>query len=120
MRYKEIHETSSFESGVYDPQNDHSKHAITDTRKSVITLRHLNRLKHIRRKNKRDHDAKMELVSTMYGDPQLRENELEAEKLTLENLKDEIANKIDAAEISQKDHDHISSMALDAVKRKKA
>ena len=120
MRYKEIYETSGASVGVYDPNQDNSKPANTDTRKSVITLRHLNRLKHIRRKNQSDRDAKMDTVATMYGDPQLRENEIEAQQQALENLKDEIANQIDAAEISQKDNDRISAMAMNAVKRNTA
>lgn len=120
MRYKEIHETRSASLGLYDPNNDHSKRSITGNRKPFITLRHLNRLKLIRCKNKRDRDAKMNLISTMYGDPQIRENEIEAQQQALENLKDEIAIEIKSAKISQKDRDHISSMALNAVKKKTA
>ena len=119
MRYKEIYKTSPAALSIYNPNKDHSKPAVTDTRKSALTLRHLNRLKHIRRKRQRDHDAKMELVSIMYGDPQLRENELEVQQQALENLKDEIANKIDAAEINQKQKSHIEDMAINALTRKR-
>ncbi len=119
MRYREICETSPVSLGLYNLANDHSKHEFTDTRKPVITLRHLNRLKHIRRQRQRDHDAKMATVSTMYGDPQLRENELDSQQQALENLKDEITNQIDAAEINQKQKSHIEDMAMNAVMRKR-
>ncbi len=118
MRYKEIHENNASALGIYDPPQDQSGPSLTDIRKPVITLRHLNKLKHIRRRHKRDHHIKMDLVSKMYGDPQLRENELEAQQQALENLKDEIANQIDAAEIDQKQKSHIENMAMDAVKRR--
>jgi hypothetical protein len=119
MRYKELYETSPTAHGIYDPNKDHSKPAITDTRKPVITLRHLNRLKHIRKNRQREHDIKMDLVSTMYGDPQLQENEAEAHQQAMENLKDEITNQIDAAEITQKQKSHIEDMALAAIERKR-
>lgn len=119
MKAYELYETDPAALGIYNPQNDHSKPKLGDIRKSVITLRHLNKLKHIRRNRQREHDAKMALVSTMYGDPQLRENELEAQHQALENLKDEIANQIDAAEIDQKQKAHIEDMAMDAVKRRR-
>ncbi len=119
MRAYELYEKDPAALGIYNPQNDYSKPAVTDTRKPFITLRHLNKLKHIRRNRQREHDAKMALVSTMYGDPQLRENELEAQHQALENLKDEIANQIDAAEIDQKQKAHIEDMAMDAVKRRR-
>jgi hypothetical protein len=61
----------------------------------------------------------MEFVSTMYGDPQLRKNELEVQEQALENLKDEISNLIDVAEISQKQKSHIEDMAIATVKRQR-
>ena len=119
MRAYELYETDPNSLGLYDQSQDHSGPSLADTRRSVITLRHLNKLKHIRRNRQREHDAKMALVSTMYTDPQIRENELETQQQALENLKTEIALQIDAAEINQKQKSHIEDMAMDAVIRKR-
>ncbi len=43
----------------------------TSTRKPQLTLRHLNRLKHIRRRNQTAHDAKMALLPQMYSSERL-------------------------------------------------
>lgn len=119
MRAFEFYETNLSAIGIYNPNKDHSKPGVTDTRKPPLTLRHLNKLKHIRRHHQREHEAKMATVSAMYSDPQLRENELEAQQQALDNLKDEIANQIDAAEIIQKQKSHIEDMAMDTVLRQR-
>ena len=119
MRAFELYEANPTALGLYDPSLDQSGPSLTDTKISFITLRHLNKLKHIRRNRQREHDAKMATVSVMYGDPQIRENELEAQEQALKNLKDEIANQIDAAEIDQKQKSHIEDMAMDAVIRQR-
>jgi len=80
----------------------------TPTRKPKITLRHLNQLKHIRRRNQQAHDAKMALLPQMYSSERLAD---EAE------LKDEISNEIDKAEIDEKQKQHIEQMAMNTIKR---
>jgi DNA-binding helix-hairpin-helix protein with protein kinase domain len=119
VRYIELNERRPVLSGIYGPQKDHSRHNVNDIRKPPLTLRHLNKLKHIRKNRQRAHDDKMSLVSTMYGDPQLREHEIEAQQQALENLKDEIANQIDAAEIDQKQKSHIETMAMNTIERQR-
>jgi len=81
----------------------------TTTRKPYITLRHLNRLKHIRRTNQKKHEEKMALLPIMYSGERLAD---EAQ------LKDEIGNEIEKAEIDQEQKSHIEDMALNAIKRK--
>jgi|SaaInlStandDraft_7_1057024.scaffolds.fasta_scaffold179755_1 hypothetical protein len=119
MKYKEIYETSSVSLGLYNPANDYSKPAIADTRKSFITLRHLNRLKHIRHNRQREHDKKMALLPIMYGDPQRQQNEIEAGRLELEKLELEITKLVDEAEIEQEQKSHIEDMAMTAMKRRR-
>jgi hypothetical protein len=82
----------------------------SSTRKPQITLRLLNRLKHIRKRNKQAHDAKMALLPQMYSGERLAD---EAE------LKDDITDEIDKAEIDAKQKQHIESMAMNAVKRQR-
>ena len=92
----------------YDLNRDHSKPAVPDNRKPQITLRHLNRLKHIRRRNKIEHDQKLALLPVMYSGERLQQ---------LEELESDISDQIDAAKIEQKEKDHIRDMALNAIKK---
>ena len=71
-----------------DPQKDNSAHTIGDTRKPQVTLRQLNKLKHIRRQNQVAHDAKMALLPQIYSGERLAD---EAE------LRDDIGDEIKAA-----------------------
>lgn len=80
----------------------------TSTRKLKITLRHLNRLKHIRRSNQQAHNEKMAMLPQMYSGERLAD---EAE------LKDDICDQIDTAEIDTKQKRQIETMAINAVKR---
>lgn len=84
-----------------------------------LTLRHLNKLKHIRKKIKKERQDKLNLVSAMYADPNQQAQQLEVQENSLENLKDEISNLIDAAEIEQDKKAHIQSMAINAVKHQR-
>ena len=82
----------------------------TSTRKPQITLRHLNRLKHIRKRNQQAHAEKMAMLPIMYSGERLAD---EAE------LKAEISNEIEAAEIDAEQKLHIEQMAMNAVKRQR-
>jgi hypothetical protein len=119
MRYYELHETSLVSLGLCNPANDYSKQATSNSSKPVITLRHLNKLKHIRNIRQREHDKKMALLSIMYGDPQLKQNEIETQRIELEKLELEISKLIDAAEIEQEQKSHIEDMAMAAIKRRR-
>ena len=122
--YEFINETN--QPGRYDPAMDTlSMRRLSDTRKPRITLWHLNRLKKIRAIRRLEKLKKEDFVQMMYGDPdieQQKENlELEHEKREqeLQALKDEIALQIDKAEIDREQKDHISDMAMNAVKKEK-
>jgi hypothetical protein len=54
---------------IYDPTTDNGMRKISDTRKAVLTLGHLNRLKKIRAVNNLERSQKRELVSIMYAPP---------------------------------------------------
>ena len=107
MRYWELVENYTFTSlGLYDPSQDEiHRIASNDTRKPVITLRMINRLKRQREVQKRVHDHRMELVKTMYGDEDLLQNtqnqqhEIEMAKLETERDLLKLQNEIDRAEI---------------------
>lgn len=61
MRYKQISEN-------YSPSDDkHNQIDHGDTRKSRLTLMHLNKLRKIREYRKVKNQERMELVSKMYG-----------------------------------------------------
>lgn len=59
-----------FESGYYDPAEDKVNIRIpTDTRKPVLTLKHLNRLKKMRAVQKLENLKRQDLLKIMYGIP---------------------------------------------------
>lgn len=64
----------------------------TQIRKPQITLRLLNRLKHIRRSNQQAHNEKMAMLPQMYSGERLAD---EAE------LEDDISQQIDKAEMDR-------------------
>jgi hypothetical protein len=88
--------------------NEENHFKTGDTPSSGITLRHLNRLKRARKRNKRDRDQKLALLPVMYSGERLQE---------LENLEADITGLIDAAKLGKKSKDHISDMALRAIKK---
>ena len=82
----------------------------TTTHKPQITLRHLNRLKHIRKRNQQAHAEKMAMLPQMYSGERLAD---EAQ------LKAEVSDEIEAAEIDAEQKQHIEQMAMNAVKRQR-
>ncbi len=64
MRYKEIIKETYF------PQDDQFHQAeITDSRKTRLTLQHLNKLRKVREMRKADIEKNKEFVATMYAQP---------------------------------------------------
>ena len=64
MRYKEIVKETYF------PQDDQFHQAeITDSRKTRLTLQHLNKLRKVREMRKADQEKNKEFVATMYAQP---------------------------------------------------
>lgn len=56
--------------GYYDPTRDKINQRIsTDTRKDIITLKHLNRLKKMREMKKLDALKRQDILAVMYGIP---------------------------------------------------
>ena len=53
----------------YDAQRDISVIKPTDTRKTRLTLKHLNELRKVREIRKQDQEQNREFVSKMYGQP---------------------------------------------------
>jgi len=80
----------------------------TSTRKPQITLRHLNRLKHIRKRNQQAHAEKMAMLPLMYNGERLADEAA---------LKAEIADEIEAAEVDAEQKRHIETMAISTIKR---
>ncbi len=63
MRYKELKES-------YFPEDDHFHMAhIGDSRKTRLTLKHLNKLRKVREMRKIDKEKNQEFVATMYSQP---------------------------------------------------
>ena len=120
MRVYELYETEFEALGIYDPTDDGlSRRHQSGARGQKITLRHLNRLKHIRNRRRREQAKKQALVQTMYGNPDFRELELEQQEQKLETLQGQITLEIDAAKIDQETKDHIRQMALDGTRKRK-
>jgi hypothetical protein len=59
-----------FETGYYDPTEDKVNIRLpTDTRKPLLTLKHLNRLKKMRAVQKLENLKRQDLLKIMYGLP---------------------------------------------------
>lgn len=57
--------------GYYDPNEDKlGQRALSDTRKPLITLRTLNRLKKMRALNSLENHKRQDLLGIMYGQPE--------------------------------------------------
>ena len=64
MRYKEVIKETYF------PEDDQFHQAkITDSRKTKLTLKHLNTLRKVREMRKADIEKNKEFVATMYAQP---------------------------------------------------
>lgn len=130
MRAFELYEFSPAALGIYQSQDGRSGANIDDVRIPRLTLRHLNKLKHIRNRRQIEHDRKIAELPKIYGDDDLGgdraeaenerlEHELEMAKLDLERDKLKIENEIDEAELDDKKRQKINSMAMRAVERQK-
>ena len=82
----------------------------SSTRKPQLTLRHLNRLKHIRKRNKQAHAEKLAMLPLMYSGERLADEAA---------LKAEITDEIEVAEVNAEQKLHIEQMAMNAVKRQR-
>ena len=114
MRYFELHEADPVALGIYNPAADKSIRRFTSTRKPVVTLGHLNKLKKIRVRRQKEREEKQKFLPVIYGDHDTADD-LGLQQRELEQIKDEIGLEIDAAEVSEKDREHIRLMALNAV-----
>lgn len=125
MRAYELYETNLVALGVYDPADDElRRREFGDTRKPKITLRDINRLKHIRNARKREKEKKLEFVPVMYSDAKFEQqaseqdlelerqkHELELAKLELERDQLELQNDIEKAEIDHEQRSNIRKKA---------
>lgn len=67
-------EQQDFETGYYDPAEDKVEIRLpTDTRKPLLTLKHLNRLKKMRAVQKLENLKRQDLLKIMYGQPPAEE-----------------------------------------------
>ena len=71
MRLLEFLDQQDLATAIYDPSQDQVSNRVpNDTRKPVITLRHLNRLKRIRALNKLEGLKREDLLGVMYAPPE--------------------------------------------------
>lgn len=120
MRAYELYEFNQQAMGNYDPAEDRlGRLRRSGGNSQTITLQLLNKLKHIRNRRRQELDKKRALVRTMYGNPDIREFELEQQERDLETLRGQIALEIDAAKIDCEHKDRIRDMAMDAMRRER-
>ena len=130
MRAKELYENDLRALGIYEPAEDRlGRREVTDTRKGKLTLRNLNRLKHIRNARRAEKEKKAPLLTMMYGDDTMRaeqeaidadrdklQQEIELARLELERDKMAIQQEIESAELDNEQRQHIRAMARKAMK----
>ena len=120
MRAFELYPTDFQALGLYNPANDRlGKRPQLTTGNRKITLRGLNRLKHIRNRRRAEARKHANLVRAMYGNPDIRDQELQQQEQRLETLRGQIALEIDAAEIDQGQKERIRDMAKNAMRKSK-
>lgn len=55
----------------YDPANDkYTQHQLSDTRRPVLTLRHLNKLKQMRNAKQLENLVRRDVLNMLYGTPE--------------------------------------------------
>jgi hypothetical protein len=70
MKLNEFNDPQDVSTGYYDPAADKlNKRELSDTRKPVLTLRHLNRLKKMRALRTLENMKREDLLAIMYGAP---------------------------------------------------
>lgn len=120
MRAFELYPDEFQALGLYNPENDRLRDRPQWARNiSKITLRDLNHLKHIRNRQREEARKRRNLVHAMYGNPDIRDQELQQHEQRLETLRGQIALKIDAAEIDQGQKEHIRGMAKNTMQKTK-
>ncbi len=120
MRVFELYGTDFKALGLYNPENDRlSERPQWAANARKITLRDLNRLKHVRNRRREEARKHSNLVRTMYGNPDLRDLDLQQQEQRLETLRGQIALEIDAAEIDQGQKERIRDMARNAMRKSK-
>ena len=130
MRAWELYENDLRALGIYEPAEDRlGGREITDTRKNKLTLRVLNRLKHIRNARRAEKEKKDPIIAMMYGDETIRaeqesidadrdklQQEIELARLELERDRMAIQQEIEAAELDNEQRQHIRAMAKNAIR----
>lgn len=70
MKLIEFLDQQDYQTGYYDPSQDSANTAnVNDTRKPVLSLRHLNRLKRLRALRGLENLKRGDLLGVMYGIP---------------------------------------------------
>lgn len=70
MKLLELLDQQDYQTGYYDPSQDTANIAnVNDTRKRVLTFRHLNRLKRLRALRNLENLKRGDLLGVMYGIP---------------------------------------------------
>ena len=130
MRAYELYEFDQQVLGNYDPTEDRlGQRHLSDTRKNKLTLRTLNRLNKIRKARRLEREKKSPILKLMYGNDGLQaehdaidadrekfQQEFDLAKLELERDKLAIQQEIDAAELDNKQRQHIRAMAMKVAK----
>lgn len=71
MKLLEFMNAEELSTGYYDPAEDRfNRRELSDTRKPIITLRHLNRLKKMRALKKLEQLQREDILGIMYGIPE--------------------------------------------------
>lgn len=70
MKLLEVLDQQDYDTAYYDPSEDEANvHNINDTRKPVLTLKHLNRLKRLRALRDLEGLKRTDLLGIMYASP---------------------------------------------------
>ena len=120
MRLYELIQTQLSPSLNDDPTNHRIRINPRSDAEPKLTLRHLNRIKKLRKVFLKQAEQKRKLRGLMYGGAEADERkheEFEQAQHDLEMLRAQIGNEIDAAEIEQDRKDKLTTTAMRYVKK---
>lgn len=97
-------------------------------RRPIVSLRHINRLKHLRASRRADQGQRQRLWALMYSDPTIEQQNLDEreadldgreQELRLRELQADIDKAIAKAEVSSHQRDQLHKMAIREINRRK-
>ena len=117
-----------YEQGNDDPATSEGRPRNGGTRKPIVSLRHINRLKRLKAARRAEDEQRQRLWGLMYADPSTQQRSLnqreadldvQEQELRLRELQADVDEAITKEEVSQQQKDRLYRMAMRDINRRK-